>query len=87
MGKLKTFTITYQNKNYLASVIPDIFTGSKNCLTIGCHSLSLALYNEKMGFFDNKAKIIDEQIYAYLDDNDFNLNEDSFLKTARKHLD
>ncbi len=84
---VKVNTIAYEGKEYLVADIPDVITGSKSRLLIGSHSLNIALYNDENGYQDNIAQEIDEQIYAYLDDQHFSLEEDDFLSKVYEFLD
>ena len=84
---VKVNTIAYEGKEYLVADIPDVITGSKSRLLIGSHSLKNALYNDENGYQDNIAQDIDEQIYAYLDDQHFSLEEDDFLSKVYEFLD
>ncbi len=54
---------------------------------IGSHSLNIALYDDKNGYQDSTAEAIDEQIYAYLDDQYFSLDDNDFLSKVKELLD
>ena len=84
---IKVNTIVYDGKEYLAADIPDVITGSEFRLLIGCHSLNIALYDDEKGYQDSNAKAIDEQIYAYLDDKYFSLEDYKFLSKVKELLD
>lgn len=84
---VKVNTIEYKGNEYLVVDIPDVITGSESRLLIGPHSLNIALYDDENGYQDNTAKAIDEQIYAYLDDPYFSLEEDDFLSKVKEFLD
>ena len=84
---VKVGVITYDGKEYLVADIPDVITDSKSRILIGSHTLNVALYDEKKGYHDSIAEAIDEQIYAYLDDRYFSLEENSFLSKVKELLD
>lgn len=84
---VKVYTISYDGKEYLVADIPDIISGSNSRLLIGSHSLNIVLYNDEKGYRDSIAEDIDEQIYAYLDDRYFSLEENSFLSKVKELLD
>ena len=84
---IKVNTIVYDGKEYLVADIPDVITGSESRLLIGSHSLNIALYDDEKGYNDSTAKAIDEQIYAYLDDKYFSLEENEFLSRVKELLD
>lgn len=84
---LKVNTIVYNGKEYLVADIPDVINGSESRLLIGSHSLNIALYDDEKGYNDSTAKAIDEQIYAYLDDKHFSLEENEFLPKVKELLD
>jgi hypothetical protein len=84
---IKVNTIVYDGKEYLVADIPDVITGSENRLLIGSHSLNNVLYNDEIGYQDGTAQEIDEQIYAYLDDEYFLLDDNEFLSKVKEFLD
>ena len=84
---IKVNTIVYDRKEYLVADIPDVITGSKSRLLIGSHSLNISLYDDEKGYQDSIAKAIDEQIYAYLDDMYFSLEDNEFLSKVKELLD
>ncbi|SDN97600.1 hypothetical protein SAMN04487900_10670 [Prevotella communis] len=84
---IKVNTIVYDGKEYLVADIPDVITGSESRLSIGSHSLNIALYDDVNGFQDGTAKEIDEQIYAYIDDEYFSLEDIEFLSKVKEFLD
>ena len=84
---LKVNTIVYNGKEYLVADIPDVINGNVSRLLIGSHSLNIALYDDEKGYNDSTAKVIDEQIYAYLDDKYFSLEENEFLSKVKELLD
>ena len=84
---IKFNTIVYEGKEYLVADIPDIITGSGTRLLIGSHSLNIALYDDENGYRNSTAEAIDEQIYAYLDDLYFSLENDVFLSKVKEFLD
>ena len=88
MRALNTFTITYKRKEYIAAEIPHIFINKTDeRIIIGSHSLNVALYDDERGYPDAEAQYIDEQIYAFIDDDFFNLSYNDFIKKAKKYLD
>ena len=84
---LKVNTIIYDGKEYLVADIPDVINGSESRLLIGSHSLNIALYDDERGYQDKTAEKIDEQIYAYLDDQYFSLDDNDFLSNVKDLLD
>jgi hypothetical protein len=84
---IKVNTISYKRKEYLVADIPDVITGSDSRLLIGSHSLNIALYDDENGYQDSTAVAIDEQIYAYLDNQYFALEENAFLSKVKEFLD
>ena len=68
MTSLDIITIPYKEKAFHAALIPDIFTGEDQKLLIGSHSLNVALYDDDKGYVNDDARKIDEQIYAFIDD-------------------
>lgn len=84
---IKVYTIAYDGKDYLIADIPDVITDCESRLLIGSHSLNIALYDDKNGYQDSTAEAIDEQIYAYLDDQYFTLEYCDFLSKVKELLD
>ena len=84
---MKIYTIAHCGKDYLVADIPDVITGSESRLLIGSRALNVALYDDEKGYKDSAAEEIDEQIYAYLDDRYFSMEEDDFLSKVKKLLD
>ena len=84
---VKVNTFAYNGKSYLVADIPDVITGSESRLLIGSHSLNIALYDDEKGYQDSMAEVIDEQIYAYLDDQYFLLEYSDFLSKVKELLD
>lgn len=84
---VKVDTIVYDGKEYLVADIPDVINGSECRLLIGSHSLNVALYDDETGYRDRIARGVDEQIYAYLDDQYFSLNSCEFLSKVKELLD
>ena len=80
-------TIAYNGKEYPIADIPDVITGSESRLLIGSHSLNISIYDDKRGYQNSTAEAIDEQIYAYLDDHYFSLNDNDFLSKVKELLD
>ena len=84
---IKVYTIAYDGKEYLIADIPDVITDCESRLLIGSHSLNIALYDDNNGYQDSTAEAIDEQIYAYLDDQYFTLEYCDFLSKVKELLD
>ena len=63
MTKLDTLSISFQSKEYLVAIIPDIISDGNHELLIGPQSLNNALYNDAIGYSDSAASDIDEKIY------------------------
>ena len=87
MAKLDTVSVSYQGKDYMIARIPDVFTNTRNNIFIGPHSLSHALYDNHIGYADEDARSIDEQIYAYVDDIYFGLSHHDFMHKIQCLLD
>ena len=87
MTSLDIIIISYKEKAFHAAFIPDIFTSEDQKLLIGSHSLNLALYDDDKGYIDEEAKIIDEQIYAFIDDEYFSLSSEEFIEKVKLFLD
>lgn len=87
MARLDIITYKYDGKIFQVTKIPDVFTHTGKPLHIGSHSLSSAIYNDETGYPDEKAQRIDEQIYAYVDDEWFRYDFDSFICNVLDCLD
>ena len=87
MKRLDIITYSFLGKEYKAANIPDVILWSNNRLLIGQQSLNLALYNDDNGYVEDMAKTIDEQIYAYIEDEYFTLNYDEFIEKVKMYLD
>ncbi|MBR0490315.1 MAG: hypothetical protein IJJ68_08975 [Prevotella sp.] len=88
MMELEIYNVKYNGREYPVAEIPDVFTHEADCyLLIGSHSLNLALFHDEKGYPDEKARIIDEKIYAFIDDCFFNLNKKDFIAKVKKLLD
>ena len=87
MASLDTILISYKDKEFLAAFIPDVFTGDNRKLLVGSHSLNVALYNDNKGYVDEEARDIDEQIYAFVDDEFFPLSLERFIEKVKTLLD
>ena len=79
-------TFAYDGKEYLVADIPDVIFGSESRLFIGSYTLNIALYDDEKGYKCHIAEEIDEQIYAYLDDHYFMLEDNDFLKKEEKDI-
>ena len=84
---VEVYALEYRDKEYLVADIPDVFTDSKGRVLIGSRTLNDAIFNDKKGYPDKTAEMIDEQIYAYLDDSFFSLKEKEFISVAKDLLD
>ncbi|MBR6330508.1 MAG: hypothetical protein IKR79_02535 [Bacteroidales bacterium] len=84
---METRFIVYKGCEYPIITIPNIFSIYGDFVTIGSESLNKVLFNEENGYTDEEAERIDESIYAYMDDNCFELSARSFIKKAKLHLD
>lgn len=83
MARLDTISISYKGKAFPAAFIPDVFTSDNQRLLIGSHSLDVALYDDDIGYIDNEAREIDEQIYAFVDDELFSLSSEKFIDNVK----
>lgn len=87
MARLDIIIHKYNGKNFQVTKIPDVFTHTERTLLIGSHSLGSAIYNDEIGYPDEKARCIDEQIYAYVDDEWFGYDFESFISHVLDCLD
>lgn len=88
MKLLDSFTITYRQREYPAAEIPNIFINNLNeKITIAAHSLNIALFDDETAYTDSEARYIDEQIYAFINDDFFKLEYNEFIKKALSFLD
>jgi hypothetical protein len=87
MANLGTISILYKGKEYSAAFIPNVFTSENQIILIGSHSLNVALYDVDKGYVEEEAREIDEQIYAFIDDNFFSLSLEEFIENAKALLD
>lgn len=87
MASLDTISISYKGKGYTAAVIPDVFTSGNQSVLIGSHSLGVALYDDDKGYIDEMAREIDEQIYAFVDDELFALSLEEYIVRIKELLD
>lgn len=87
MNKIETISFIFEGKDYSVAIIPDVLAGTNQNILIGSHSLNIALYHEDKGYVNDDAKQIDEQIYAYVEDEYFSLPYESFLEQVKKWLD
>ena len=87
MAKLETAIVKYKGKEYVCAWIPDVLSKMYSTICIGCHSLNEALYDDEVGYPDDEARIIDERIYAFIDDEFFNLSYESFIEKVKRYLD
>ena len=60
---------------------------SSSCLCAVWYSLNVALYDDERGYPDAEAQYVDEQIYAFIDDDFFKLNYNDFIQKAKQYLD
>ena len=87
MASLDTISISYRGKEYSAAFIPNVFTSDNQMILIGSHSLNIALYDDDRGYVDEEAREIDEQVYAFIDDDFFSLSLEKFIEKAKALLD
>jgi len=87
MAKLNIFSIKYKGTDYRVTEVPDVFTHQESSLLIGSHALNSAVYDDEKGYPDVEARRIDEQIYAYAEDECFNLDYENFVKWVQRYLD
>lgn len=87
MASLDTISISYKGKAFPVAFIPNVFTSDNQILLIGSHSLNVALYDNDKGYVDEEAKEIDEQIYAFVDDELFSLSLEKFIDVVKVSLD
>ena len=87
MARLDIITYKYNGKNFQVTKIPDVFTHTERTLLIGSNSLGSAIYNDETGYPDENARHIDEQIYAYVDDEWFENDFESFISNVMDCLD
>lgn len=87
MASLDTISISYSGKDYTAAVIPDVFMSGNISIIIGAHSLGVALYDDDRGYVNEMAREIDEQIYAFVDDELFALSLEEFIGRIKILLD
>lgn len=84
---VKVITIVYNGKEYVVADIQDVISCSNSRLLIGSLTLNQVLYDEEKGYCDSIAEAIDEQIYAYLDEKYFLLEDSCFLSKVKELLD
>ncbi len=87
MNKIEKISFGYEGKEYSVANIPDVITGTNRNILIGPHSLNIVLYDDDKGYADDNAMRIDEQIYAYLEDEYFSLSYVDFLERVKELLD
>lgn len=87
MARLDIITCKYNGKDFQVTKIPNVFAHTGGTLLIGSHSLGSAIYNDEIGYPDEKARRIDEQIYAYVDDEWLGYDLDSFISNVLDCLD
>jgi len=87
MAYLDPISISYKGKDYSAAFIPDVFMSGNQCVLIGSHSLEVALYDDDIGYVDEIARKIDEQIYAFVGDDLFSLSLEDFIENVKVFLD
>lgn len=86
MASLDTISISYSGKDYIAAVIPDVSKSGNKSIIIGYHSLGVVLYDDR-GYVNEMAREIDEQIYAFVDDEIFALILEEFIGRKKILLD
>lgn len=87
MANLNIITFNYKGTDFQVTAVPDVFTNQERTLLIGSNALSCAVYDEEMGYPDEEARSIDEQIYAYVEDECFGLDYEHFMKWIQRWLD
>lgn len=87
MANLETQVYNYNGKDYVVAVIPDVFTNRDGLLKIGPLSLNSTLYDDELGYDSGRARSLDEQIYAYVDDSLFKHSYDVFIAEIKELLD
>ncbi len=87
MAKLETVSFSFNGKEYLVAIIPDVISNSNEKLLIGPRSMNEVLFDDIKGYASNEAKYIDEQIYAFIDDEYFSLSFEGFLEKVQLFLD
>jgi len=87
MDTLEIETVSYRGNMFIVTIIPNVFSCNTDTLTIGSETLNHALYDDIMGYRDEEARWIDEQIYAYVDDAFFELSQSSFIAKVKGLLD
>lgn len=72
----------------MATSIANIFTGELHeDIVIAQNSLNPQLYDEDKGYTCNAARVLDENIYGYVDDSLFCLSYEHFIENVKKLLD
>lgn len=84
--KLNTYTIEYDGKEYICAEIPGEVVDWDGYICIGCSSLNQVLYDEEEGYASSEAQMIDETIWGYLPEENFNLSYKEFVKEVRQNL-
>ena len=87
MASLDTISISYRGKEYSTAVIPNVFTSDNQTILIGSHSLNVAIHDDDKGYVDDDAREIDEQVYAFIDDEFFSLSLEKFIDNVMVLLD
>lgn len=87
MASLDTISISYRGKEYSTAVIPNVFTSDNQTILIGSRSLNAAIYDDDRGYVDEEAREIDEQVYAFIDDDFFSLCLEKFIDNVMVLLD
>ena len=87
MSALKLENVNYKGNNYIVAIIPNVFFCNTETVAIGTESLNRVIYDDEYGYPDEFARQIDEQIYAYVDDAFFKLNESAFITKVKAILD
>ena len=87
MDTLHLETVNYKGNNYIIAIIPNVFSHTTGMVSIGTESLNSVIYDDEHGYPDEEARRIDEQIYAYVDDEFFKLDKSIFIEKAKEVLD
>ena len=86
-SKLTTYSIRFHDKSYVCAYIPGEILDWDECeVCIACESLNDVLYDEEKGYPDYEAQKLDETIWGFLPDEDFQLSYREFSQKVRQNL-
>ncbi len=82
MSKLETFEMEYKGRKYLATEVENIFDpdSCEENVIFASTRLSDELIDEHGDYRDDSAESVDNDIYAYVDDEYFSLSKEEFIK-------